>query len=107
MNVMACVAARASLLDSEHAAASKKKNRDTRAWITGELESLGYHSLPSEANFFMVDVRKEVRPVIDAMRERGVRIGRRFAPMPTHLRVTVGTREEMQRFFEVFRAVIA
>lgn len=53
----------------------------------------------------MVDVRKEVRPVIDAMRERGVRIGRRFAPMPTHLRVTVGTREEMQRFLEVFRAV--
>lgn len=107
MNVMACVAARASLVDSEHAAASKKKNRDTRAWITGELAALGYPSLPSEANFFMVDVRREVRPVIDAMRERGVRIGRRFAPMPTHLRVTVGTREEMERFLEVFRAVIS
>lgn len=106
MNVMACVAARASLLDSEHAAASKKKNRETRAWIIGELEKLGYRSLPSEANFFMVDVRTEVRPLIDAMRERGVRIGRRFAPMPTHLRVTVGTREEMQRFLEVFAATV-
>lgn len=106
MNLMACVAARASLLDSEHATASKKKNRDTRAWLAGELEALGYRTLPSEANFFMVDVRKEVRPVIDAFRERGVRIGRRFPAMPQHLRITVGTREEMQRFLEVFREVI-
>ena len=106
MNVMACVAARASLLDGEHAAASKKKNRETRAWIVAELESLGYRSLPSEANFFMVDVRTEVRPVIQALRDRGVRIGRRFAPMPTHLRVTVGTRAEMQTFLEAFRTVV-
>lgn len=105
MNVMACVAARASLLDSEHASASKKKNRDTRTWITRELEGLGFASLPSEANFFMVDVRREVRPVIEAMRERGVRVGRRFPALPAHLRVTVGTREEMQRFLEVFRDV--
>ena len=106
MNVMACVAGRASLLDSEHAAASKKKNRETRAWIVGELEKLGYASLPSEANFFMVDIKKEVKPVIEALRERGVRVGRRFAPMPTHLRVTVGTREEMQRFLEVFTTTV-
>ncbi|HEX6096462.1 MAG TPA: histidinol-phosphate transaminase [Thermoanaerobaculia bacterium] len=107
MNVMACVAGRASLLDSEHTAASKKKNRETRAWVVRELEALGYKSLPSEANFFMVDVRTEVRPVLEAMRERGVRIGRRFAPMPTHLRVTVGTREEMQRFLAAFREIVA
>jgi histidinol-phosphate aminotransferase len=108
MNVMACVAARASLLDGgAHAAASKRKNAETRAWTVRELDAVGYRSLPSEANFFMVDVRTEVRPVIDALRERGVRIGRRFAPMPTHLRVTVGTREEMQRFLDAFRAVVA
>ncbi|HEY0371906.1 MAG TPA: histidinol-phosphate transaminase [Thermoanaerobaculia bacterium] len=106
MNVMACVAGQASVLDSEHATASKKKNREVRTWVMHELESLGFASLPSEANFFMVDVRTEVRPVIETMRERGVRIGRRFAPMPTHLRVTVGTREEMERFLEVFRAVV-
>ena len=106
MNLMACVAARASILDSEHATASKKKNRHTRAWLASELEGLGYRTLPSEANFFMVDVRREVRPVIDAFRERGVRIGRRFPAMPQHLRVTVGTRVEMQRFLEVFRDVM-
>ncbi|HEV7240235.1 MAG TPA: aminotransferase class I/II-fold pyridoxal phosphate-dependent enzyme [Thermoanaerobaculia bacterium] len=106
MNLMACVAARASLLDSEHAVASKKKNRETRAWLFGELEGLGFPTLPSEANFFMVDVRKEVRPVIDAFRDRGVRIGRRFPAMPQYLRVTLGTREEMQRFLEVFREVV-
>jgi len=105
MNLMACVAARASLLDNAHAVESKKKNREVRAWLAGELEKLGYRTLPSEANFFMIDVRTEVRPLIQAFRDRGIRIGRRFHAMPQHLRVTVGTRAEMQRFLDVFRAV--
>lgn len=105
MNLMACVAARASLADSAHAVASKKKNSETRAWVTSELASLGYKVLPSEANFIMIDMRTEVRPVIQAFRERGVRVGRLFPALPKHLRVTIGTREEMDRFVETFKAV--
>jgi histidinol-phosphate aminotransferase len=101
MNLMACVAARASLLDSDHVAAGRKKNHDTRAWLIAELERLGYRTLPSEANFVMIDMRTEVRPIILAMRERGVRPGRVFHAMPKHLRVTIGTAEEMARFVEV------
>jgi histidinol-phosphate aminotransferase len=107
MNLMACVAARASLLDNAHAVASKTKNRDVRAWLVGEIEKLGYRTLPSEANFFMIDMRAEVRPLLQAFRDNGVMIGRRFHAMPHYVRVTVGTREEMQRFLDVFRIVAA
>lgn len=105
MNLMACVAARASLLDGAHAAESKRKNRDTRNWLAGELERLGYRTLPSEANFVMIDLRSEVRPVIQAFRERRIHVGRRFHAMPRHLRVTIGTRAEMERFLAAFKAV--
>lgn len=105
MNLLACVAARASLADSGHAVASKKKNTETRAWVVGELNRLGYQVLPSEANFIMIDMRTPVRPVIQAFREHDVRVGRVFPALPNHLRVTVGTREEMDRFVETFKAV--
>ena len=43
--------------------------------------------------------------VRDLMREQGVRVGRLFPAMPEHLRVTIGTPEEMQRFLEAFKTI--
>jgi len=104
MNLFALVAARASLEDTEHVAKSRQKNSDTREWLIGELKRDGYQTLPSEANFVMIDVRSEVKPMIAAMRERGVRVGRLFPAMPAHMRLTIGLPEEMRRFVEVFKA---
>jgi histidinol-phosphate aminotransferase len=105
INMLAAVAGRASLLDTEHLAASRKRNRDTRTWVVEQLARAGYRTLPSEANFVMVDLRSEVRPVIQAFRERGIFVGRVFPALPQHLRVTIGTMEEMTRFAEAFRAI--
>ena len=106
MNLMACVAARASLLDESHAALSKKKNREVRGWLASELEKLGYRTLPSEANFVMIDMRTPVRPIIAALREQSVRVGRLFPAMPQHLRVTIGTQAEMERFVAALRVAV-
>ena len=56
-----------------------------------DLKALGYEVIPSQANFFMVGLRREVQPVIQAFREEGVLVGRPFPPMTQHLRVSVGT----------------
>jgi len=56
--------------------------------------------LPSEANFVMIDVKREVKPLIASMRAKGVSVGRLFPAMPHHMRVTIGTPEEMQRFVQ-------
>lgn len=105
MNLLGVVAATASLGDAAYVAASRKRNHDTRAFVTTELDRLGYRTLPSEANFIMIDLRREVTPVIAAFRERGVRVGRLFPAMPRHLRVTIGTPAEMQRFVDVFKSI--
>lgn len=97
-SLLGCVAARAALLDEAHIARARKHNSETRAWLGEELAKLGYRMLPSEANFVMIDMREDVRPVIARFRERNVRVGRPFPAMPHHLRVTIGLRDEMERF---------
>lgn len=106
MNILALVAARASITDQDHVAINRKRNSETRAWLTTELDRLGYRSLPSEANFVMVELRRDVKPVITAMRERGVFPGRLFPAMPQHLRVTIAKPEEMREFVSAFRQVV-
>lgn len=105
INLLAAVAGRASLLDTEHVAVSRKRNAETRVWVAGKLQRAGYRMLPSEANFVMIDIGSEVRPVIRAFRERGVHVGRVFPALPKHLRVTIGTMDEMKRFVEAFASL--
>jgi histidinol-phosphate aminotransferase len=105
INLFAAVAGRASLLDTEHVAISRTRNSETRGWVVAELQKAGYRTLPSEANFVMIEMRREVRPVIAAFRERGVYVGRVFPPLPQHLRVTVGTMDEMRKFVAAFAAI--
>ena len=47
---------------------------------------------PPQANFFMVETKRPAKQVIDALVERNVFIGRVFPALPTHVRVSVGTR---------------
>jgi histidinol-phosphate aminotransferase len=103
MNTVAIAAARASLADKDHVTRGRQRNSDTRAWVFQQLDRLGYAHLPSETNFMMIDLRTDVVPVIRAMRERNVHVGRLFPALPHHLRVTVGTPEQMQRFVDAFR----
>ena len=72
-----------------------------------DLRALGYDVLPTETNFFMVSIRREVQPVIDEFRKRGVLVGRPFPPMTQHLRVSVGTEEEMARFMTAFNEIFS
>ena len=78
-----------------------------RRSTTAELEGLGYKVLPSEANFFMVHLRRPVLPAIEEFRARGVLVGRPFPPMVEHLRVSVGTADEMRRFLGAFKEIVA
>jgi histidinol-phosphate aminotransferase len=47
-----------------------------------------------------------MRPVIDEFRKQGVLVGRPFPPMNEHLRVSVGTAEETDRFLKAFKDIM-
>ncbi|MEO8035246.1 MAG: aminotransferase class I/II-fold pyridoxal phosphate-dependent enzyme [Acidobacteriota bacterium] len=107
VNIMALAGARASLADSAHIADQKRRNSETRAWTIEALEKLGFHTIPSEANFIMVDTRREVKPLNAALRARKIHVGRVFPAMPNHMRVTIGTPEQMRAFVKGFATVTA
>jgi len=78
----------------------------TRRQTTEALESMGHKVIPSDANFFMVHLGRDVRPVIQAFRQRGILVGRPFPPMLEHLRVSVGAPDEMSRFLAGFKEIM-
>jgi histidinol-phosphate aminotransferase len=107
VNIMALAAGLGSLSDPEQVAKSRRLNKETRAMVATQLDGMGYKSIASEANFLMVDVKRPVPPLIQAMKERQVQIGRLFPALPTHMRITIGKEAEMKKFLSAFREVAA
>ena len=106
VNIMALVAALASLRDAAHVERGRRLNGEVKRYVSAELDKMGLSYIPSAANFLMIDMRREVRPLLEAMRRAGVEVGRFFPSLPNHMRVTVGTREDMQTFLAALRQVV-
>lgn len=97
----------AALQDTDAQADVKRVTLALRKKTVAQLGAAGFNVIPSEANFFMVDIRRPVRNVIAMFREQGVLVGRPFPPMLQHLRVSVGTVDEMARFMAAFANIMA
>jgi histidinol-phosphate aminotransferase len=107
VNCMALAAASASLDDLDHVPNGQRLNREAKTFVTSELGKMGYEQIPSQANFIMFDCKRPVVPLIQAMKERKVHVGRLFPALPNHMRLTIGKKAEMETFVSAFRQVIA
>jgi histidinol-phosphate/aromatic aminotransferase/cobyric acid decarboxylase-like protein len=106
VNVLAKWGAVASLKDTAGQAEVRKKINEARNKTQRELEAHGYPTIPSQANFFMVSLEgRTVQPVIQEFRAKGILVGRPFPPMVNHLRVSVGTPDDMQKFLTAFKEI--
>ncbi|MDO9368904.1 MAG: histidinol-phosphate transaminase [Sphingopyxis sp.] len=105
-------AAVAALGDEEFVAHSREHNAEWRAWLSGEIESLGNHGLrivPSACNFLLVlfegDVSAET--VYNRLMEAGYIV--RWLPgqgLPNALRMTIGTEDETRGLAGALRAAL-
>ncbi len=95
----------AALKDTASQASIKKMVIDLRKKTTSELNAYGYETIPSETNFFMVNIGREIQPVIQEFLEKKVQVGRPFPPMTTHMRVSIGTADEMAQFVTAFKEI--
>jgi histidinol-phosphate aminotransferase len=105
-NAAVLAAAAASLADPELVPRQRKLLNDTRKWLVATLAKQGYRTMPSEANFVMVDVGGDVTPVIHAFREKKILVGRKFPSLPNWLRVTVGKRDEVAAFLAALPEIV-
>lgn len=106
VNAAGAAAALASLGAAAHVEQERARNREAREFTRRFFVDAGFAPSASEANFVMVDLRRDVKAFREACRVRGVAVGRLFPPLLTHARVTVGSMDEMRRATDVFRSVL-
>jgi histidinol-phosphate aminotransferase len=106
MPVTAVAAASASLEDPGLIPERKRINASIRQETFQWLDRNGYSYTPSESNCFLLDTKRPGKEVIDAMAQQNVFIGRIWPVMPTCVRITVGTHEEMEKFQAAYQKVI-
>ncbi len=106
---LSCLSARAALTalaDPGRVSEMRAGNHAARAMTVQSFRDAGYRVADSEANFVMVDVRRDIRVFHRACRNRGVDIARPFPPLLTWARITIGTMAEMQQAVEAFRGAL-
>ena len=107
VNIPALAAAEAVLDDKEYLQRSVAVNLEGLAQLYAGLDQLGVEYIRSFGNFIAVDFKRDAMPVYDALLRRGVivrPVG--IYNMPQHLRVSVGTKAENQRFLDALAEVL-
>lgn len=107
VNSLAQLAARAALRDKAHVQKSRQMNSQEKEYLYGKFKELGLPYVPTQANFIFVDLKTNCREVFRRMLEQGViiRTGDIFGH-DTFIRVTIGTREQNQRFIRTLEEVL-
>ncbi len=104
-NAAVLTAGLASLSDTANVNSCREKINGTRTWLCDELAKDGRSYIPSQANFVMIDMHTDVRPIIDQFAARKILVGRRFPSMSNFLRITIGTQQETETFVAALREI--
>lgn len=108
MDMLSIEAGAASVEDDTYFCETCAKIRATRARSAEALEALGFVVYPSDANFlFVTHPKMRARTLFEALRERNIFI--RYFNLPridNHLRITVGTDEEMDKLLAAIRGIL-
>ncbi len=75
---------------------------DVQSWLTSK--NIGF--VPSQSNKLMIDTKRPGQEVIQAMFDEKVLIGRVWPAWPTHVRVSIGTADDMEKFKAAFAKVM-
>lgn len=107
VNGLAQAAAEAAFEDGEFLAHSISATHQGLDFLTGELRAMGLEVLPTQSNFFMVDVRRDAGEVFRSMLREGV-IVRSMASygFQTFLRINAGTPEENRACVDALARVL-
>jgi histidinol-phosphate aminotransferase len=95
----------AALGDVAHVERSRALNLQEKVFLDRGLRDLGLSPVPSQANFLLVDVHRDAQQTYRDLLRHGV-IVRALAPLPTCLRITLGTRAENERCLAALRTVL-
>jgi histidinol-phosphate aminotransferase len=106
---LAIVGASAALHDKSYYDAITLKIIQTRESVSKELTQLGFHVLPSQANFVFASHNKVTAiQLYTLLKQNGILV-RHFnkAPIDNYLRITIGSNMEMKLFMERLKHILS
>ena len=102
------LAALTALNDDDHIEWERQENYAIKTFVMQAFKDLGYEVPYTHTNHLFVNLGMPASEFRDACLEHDVLVGRDFPPLEnTHCRISLGSREEMQRAVAVFREVLA
>jgi histidinol-phosphate aminotransferase len=102
---LAQAAAVAALRDQEYFRACTREICGTREWFSAALRGIGYSVIDSRGNFvFASPPDRDGKRVYDGLFARKILVRHFSDPLLMHgLRISVGTREEMEKTFAALK----
>nr|WP_285844995.1 histidinol-phosphate transaminase [Oceanobacillus profundus] len=105
---LAIAGAEAAMADVSYFNETTEKIIRTREWTIVEMEKRGFTVLPSQTNFiFATHPNKDAGELYTALKEKDILIRYFKVPMiDNHVRVTIGTDEQMAQFFKMLDTIL-
>jgi histidinol-phosphate aminotransferase len=103
---LSLIAASAALADTAGLAEEVRRNREVRAFTRKFFSDAGFAMTSGDANFMMVDIKRNAAEFKKQAVQRNVAIGRGFAALPNHARISFGTMPEMRKATAIFRELL-
>ncbi len=108
LNTLSQVIAAASARDREYFTDCVNKIISTREWTIAQLSKLGFETLPSKANFiFTTNKKVKAEDLFNYLKSKGIYV--RYFNKPRikeYLRITIGTREQMETLVNEMKGYI-
>lgn len=107
VNTLAQLAAIVALQDEEFLEQSYQMNKAGKAYLSAEFDRMGIAYVPSFTNFILFEMNEGPK-VAQALLAKGVIVRPVVGDgLPNHLRVSIGTEAENQRFITALKEVLA
>ncbi len=108
MNQTSIVCGVEAVKDREYFESTTKKIVETREWAKGELRNLGFEFPDSQTNFiFATHPKRDAGELFQALKKKDIYVRHWDSEkIKQYLRITVGTREEMEQLFSALRSCL-
>lgn len=107
LNVPGLIAGAVSIKDQARLDSERTRNTEARKYTIDWFKERGCESTDSQCNFIFVNVKRPCREFREACRKEGVLVARDFPPYEkTHVRISIGTLEQMREATEVFQKAL-
>lgn len=108
MNQASLAVGAAAVEDEEYFQSNLRKVIETRTWAKAEFEKLGFTCTDSSANFLFVTHKSiAAKEIFEALKAKNIFVRYFSSPkIDNHLRVTIGTDDEMKALFEALKSIV-